>query len=374
MAIVKVANKGVGAARHLINTTRAASTSAVTAQMAATHRSLPPGFTAQIGQLETFTLPEKVSGSVSDKAIADAMIGAWRRDGILQIDMSKAQQRLCQAANAASRRFFSRPYAQKQACVDDMSYSGYIASGEEITDGVADYSEIFTVTKDLPHTDQRVAQGWPCHGPCPWPDQSMKNAMNSYMDDLAVSGEKLLQLIEMGLDVPTGSLTRYTDDGWHHMRVSLLDRFPHKDRTNGKGKKGRGIGSHTDYGLLVIAAQDEVGGMQFLLEFFPALTLTRKCFLGLFVRPPRQDEQFANWEKTSAGLRENDAGWMYVPPVAGTFTVFPGKQLKASFRKTSAHAFLPRRYDAVYDQQLSQVNAAQGRAECSRTICLCVLS
>jgi len=30
--------------------------------------------------------------------------------------------------------------------------------------------------------------------------------------------------------------------------------------TNGKGKEGRGIGSHTDYGLLVIAAQDDVGG------------------------------------------------------------------------------------------------------------------
>lgn len=36
--------------------------------------------------------------------------------------------------------------------------------------------------------------------------------------------------------------------------------FPHRDRTNGKGKKGRGIGSHTDYGLLVMAAQDSVGG------------------------------------------------------------------------------------------------------------------
>jgi isopenicillin N synthase-like dioxygenase len=218
MAIVKVTNKGVDVARHLITKSRAASTSAVIAQTTARH-SLPPGFTAQVGRLETFTLPEKVSGSVCDKAIADAMIGAWRRDGILQIDMSKAQQRLYQAANAASRHFFSRPYAQKQTCVDDMSYSGYIASGEEITDGVADYSEIFTVTKDLPYTDKRVAQGWPCHGPCPWPDQGMKSAMNSYMNDLAVSGEKLLQLIEMGLDIPTGSLTKYTNDGWHHMRI-----------------------------------------------------------------------------------------------------------------------------------------------------------
>ncbi|KAL7792136.1 hypothetical protein V8C37DRAFT_380870 [Trichoderma ceciliae] len=304
MAIVKVTNKGVGVARHLIMKTRAASTAAVIAQTAASH-SIPPGFTARVGRLETFTLPEKVSGSVSDKAIADAMIGAWRRDGILQIDMSKAQQRLYQAANAASKRFFSRPSALKRACVDDMSYSGYIASGEEVTDGIADYSEIFTVTKDLPYTDKRVARGWPCHGPCPWPDKDMKAVMKRYMGDLASSGEKLLQLIEMGLNVPTGSLTRYTNDGWHHMRVL---RFPQRDRTNGKGRNGRGIGSHTDYGLLVIAAQDEVG--------------------GLFVRPPHRDERFVNWEKSSAGLREDDAGWVYVPPVAGTFTVFPGDMMQ----------------------------------------------
>jgi hypothetical protein len=216
MAIVKVANRGI--ARHLLPKARAVSTSAVISQTAVGH-SMPPGFTAKVGRLETFTLPERVSGSVSDKAIADAMIGAWRRDGILQIGMTKSQQRVYQAASATSRRFFAQPHARKEACVDGSSYSGYIASGEEITDGVADYSEIFTVTKDLPHTDKRVAQGWPCHGPCPWLDQEMKAVMNKYMEDLAVSGEKLLQLIEMGLDIPTGSLTKYTADGWHHMRV-----------------------------------------------------------------------------------------------------------------------------------------------------------
>lgn len=39
-----------------------------------------------------------------------------------------------------------------------------------------------------------------------------------------------------------------------------VHRFPAVNATNGKGKDGRGIGSHTDYGLLVIAAQDDVGG------------------------------------------------------------------------------------------------------------------
>ena len=76
------------------------------------------------------------------------------------------------------------------------------------------------------------------------------------------------------------------------------------DRVNGKGKAGRGIGSHTDYGLLVIAGQDDVG--------------------GLFVRPPIQGEEIKNWEKSAAGLNENDDKWHYVPPVDGVLTVFPG--------------------------------------------------
>lgn len=42
--------------------------------------------------------------------------------------------------------------------------------------------------------------------------------------------------------------------------TASLFSFPKINATNGKGKEGRGIGSHTDYGLLVIAAQDDVGG------------------------------------------------------------------------------------------------------------------
>lgn len=46
---------------------------------------------------------------------------------------------------------------------------------------------------------------------------------------------------------------------------------------------------------------------------------------GLFVRPPYREEKFANWEKTTAGLNEDGEGWVYVPPVPGVFTVFPGE-------------------------------------------------
>ncbi|KAJ5510419.1 Oxoglutarate/iron-dependent dioxygenase [Penicillium expansum] len=262
---------------------------------------MPPNYVAHVGQLKTFTLPDKATGSPSDVQMGKAMIEAWRQDGILQVSMSPKQQDLFDKAFTASKRFFAMPPKQKAACVDSQSYAGYIASGEEITDGIADYSEIFTVTKDLPLEEPRVEAKWPCHGPCPWPDTDMRTPIQKYMESLGNSGETLLKMIEYGLNLDPKTLTSLTEDGWHHLRIL---RFPQNNNTNGKGKDGRGIGSHTDYGLLVIAAQDEVG--------------------GLFIRPPAEDEKLENWKKSAAGFREDDERWVYVPPVPGVFTVFPG--------------------------------------------------
>lgn len=180
---------------------------------------MPPGHKAKVGCLETFDLPDRVTGSPSDKAMGQALVKAWKRDGIFQIAMNSSQREIYKYAESASKRFFAKPHNEKAACIDSQSYAGYIASGEEITDGIADYSEIFTVTKDLDLSEPRVTKKWPCHGPCPWPDAEMRDPMKSYMNYLGESGEKLLALTELGLGVPQGSLLQYTQDGWHHMRI-----------------------------------------------------------------------------------------------------------------------------------------------------------
>jgi len=180
---------------------------------------MPPGVAATVGNFETFVLPEKVLGNLSDMMMAKAMINAWRKDGILQVAMSAKQGHLYDLASKASKRFFSKTPSEKHACVNDSSFCGYVASGEEITSGVADYSEIFTVSKNLQPDDHRVVAKWPCHGPCPWPDRSMERCIMDYMSELGSSGEKLIQMIELGLDVPPGSLAKYTQDGFNHMRV-----------------------------------------------------------------------------------------------------------------------------------------------------------
>jgi isopenicillin N synthase-like dioxygenase len=257
-----------------------------------------------VSDLRTFHVPESVTGVPSDVVLAGQMIEAWQADGIFQIATTPAQDQKTTDAIAASQRFFGQPLEFKSRHVNRLSYSGYIASGEEVTAGEADYSEIFTVCKDLPLDDARVRAQWPCHGPVPWPDHGYRRSMQAFMDQLGSIGEELLRLVALGLGLTDlDALTKLTRDGWHHMRVL---RFPARSKHT-----SRGIGSHTDYGMLVIAAQDDVG--------------------GLYVRPPVEGERRnRNWLETesSAGMYENEEPWTFVRPVPGVLTVFPGDILQ----------------------------------------------
>jgi isopenicillin N synthase-like dioxygenase len=255
-------------------------------------------------ELQTFRLPEHVTGSEADRRLGRELIQAWQGDGILQIATDPTQDLITEDAYAASRRFFGMSSDDKTKHVSDLTYSGYIASGEEVTAGEADYSEIFTVCKDVPEHDARVQQGWPGHGPVPWPDQEYERAMRTFMTRLGEIGERLLELTALGLGLQDqGALTRLTRDGWHHMRVL---RFPALS-----AHTARGIGAHTDYGMLVIAAQDDVG--------------------GLYIRPPVEGEhRKRNWldEESTAGMFEDEQPWTYVRPVPSVLTVFPGDILQ----------------------------------------------
>jgi isopenicillin N synthase-like dioxygenase len=186
----------------------------------ALHHGPPPNHPATTAQLETFKLPTVVTETPSNIALGKAMIEAWRKDGIFQISMDWTQRAVLNEAFKRSKEFFKLPHNIKSRHVDSQSFAGYIASGEELTDGIADYSEIFTITKDLPESDPRVKARWPCHGPCPWPNAAYEGVMKILMEHIGDSGEKLLKLVALGLELENpSSLTDLTEDGWHHMRV-----------------------------------------------------------------------------------------------------------------------------------------------------------
>jgi 2-oxoglutarate dioxygenase / 2-oxoglutarate/L-arginine monooxygenase/decarboxylase len=254
--------------------------------------------------LQTFCLPESITGSPLDIELAGEMIKAWRTDGILQVATGAVQDRRMHRAMEASKRFYRLSLAEKSRCISDLTYSGYYASGEEITAGEADSSEIFTVCKDVPLDDARVQERWPFHGPVPWPDEEYQTSMTEFMEGLGQIGERLLRLTALGMGLDDmNTLTDLTRDGWRHMRVL---RFPSASR-----ETARGVGAHTDYGLLVIVAQDDVG--------------------GLYIRPPVEgEERKRNWLPTesSAGMYEDVEPWTFVKPAPSVLIVFPGDILQ----------------------------------------------
>lgn len=253
--------------------------------------------------LRTFGLPRSVNGTPDDVVLGKQMIDAWQSDGIFQIPCDRQQAMKLRDTFEMSRSFFAQPLDFKTKCVSDLTYAGYIASGEEVTAGEADYSEIFTVCPDVPLSDGRVRSKWPCHGPVPWPSAEYRRTMQAYMTELGSVGDVLLRLVALGLDLPMDTFTGLATDGWHHMRVL---RFPARS-----SETSRGIGAHTDYGMLVIAAQDDVG--------------------GLYVRPPVPGEKRnRNWleSESMAGMYENEEPWTFVRPVPDTMTVFPGDILQ----------------------------------------------
>lgn len=251
------------------------------------------------GNFQTFTIPAVVLDIPEHQELGRELVRAFRTDGLLQFNMDDAMMVASQQALAANRDFCKLPLEEKAQHVSPLTYSGYIRSGEEQTDGKSDASEIFTVTPDITEEDERSGN-WPCHGPCPWPNTAYRTAMKTYMTEIGKVGDRAADLISLGLGLKLGAIAEYCKDGWHHMRVL---RFP----AAGSTKFERGIGAHTDYGLLVLAAQDEVG--------------------GLWIRKPVQGElRLHNWldGHSMAGMFENEEPWTFVQPVANVLTCFPG--------------------------------------------------
>lgn len=254
-----------------------------------------------------FNLPAIVSGSESDRQLGKEMIDVWRRDGIFEVQLTPEQASVADAAINSSKKFFKEPLENKKSLLNDISYSGYIASREEITAGEEDYSEIFTVCKDLPLSDQRVEAGWPCHGPVPWPNHSFKENVSVHMNMMGGIGDKLLQLAALGLGLELNQLKSLTEDGWHHMRMLRFQQAV--------TESDRGIGSHTDYGFLVIAIQKDADGLD--------------------IRPPlaadgSREVRKKNWleGQSTAGEYQNDPHWVRMPLTPDVVTVFPGDLLQ----------------------------------------------
>lgn len=225
----------------------------------------------------------------SDKAaVAHEIARAAREIGFFYIRNHGIPDAQTGAAFAASRRFFALAQEAKDALHVAKSYPaqrGYIPLFAENTDPevTADLKECFDVALEHAPDDPAVRAGLPFFGANVWPEElpGFHAAVYGYytaVRDLAI---RLAGGLALSLALPEDFFADKLDNAIASLR--LIHYPPQKGRIK---QATLGCGAHSDYGVLTVLAQDDIGGLQ---------------------------------------LRNADGDWIAAPPVPGTFVVNVGE-------------------------------------------------
>jgi isopenicillin N synthase-like dioxygenase len=170
-----------------------------------------------------------------------------------------APETLAQLADA-SHRFFALPHEEKMQIAMSLggrAWRGFFPIGGELTSGKPDIKEGLYFGEELGPEDSRVKTGLPLHGanlfPAGVPD--LRRAVTEFMHAAERSAHAIMEGIALSLDLDADYFRRtYT------AQPTQLFRIFHYPAS--RADHGWGVGEHTDYGLLTLLAQDDIGGLQ----------------------------------------------------------------------------------------------------------------
>lgn len=91
-----------------------------------------------------------------------------------------------------------------------------------------------------------------------WPSDHFRDAMNQFYLDCVSSAAKVQQVFSMILGVPQDFFVKYHSG--ENISLRLLHYPPIDEQSVEAGQLG--AGAHTDYGLITLLFQDNIGGLQ----------------------------------------------------------------------------------------------------------------
>ncbi|HZF80495.1 MAG TPA: 2-oxoglutarate and iron-dependent oxygenase domain-containing protein [Rubrivivax sp.] len=198
--------------------------------------------------------------------VANAMGQACRAHGFFYVTHHGVDDALGRRLDDLSRRFFVLPEATKDRFSmtrGGRAWRGWFALGGELTSGRPDWKEGLYIGTDLPQDDPRVRAGLPLHGANLLPGDDLlpgfASTINDYMAAVTDLGHRVMATIALSLDLPADYFaSRYTADPLVLFRIF---QYPSREVPVGVDAQ-HGVGEHTDYGLLTLLRQDDVGGLQ----------------------------------------------------------------------------------------------------------------
>jgi isopenicillin N synthase-like dioxygenase len=161
------------------------------------------------------------------------------------------------------REFFAQDQTIKAAirmALAGAAWRGWFPVGGELTSGQADIKEGIYFGLEHAPDDPRVQARVPMHGQNLYPSlPGFDTAVQAYLREFTALGHRLMALIAAGLGENEDDLrARLTADPTILFRIF---HYPALAAAAGEGAPWS-VGAHTDYGLLTILAQDDVGGLQ----------------------------------------------------------------------------------------------------------------
>jgi len=197
----------------------------------------------------------------------DRVVGALSTAWVLLVEREGVGDGRLARLRDASARWFAQP--DEIRARDSMErfgrrWRGWFGVGGELTLGRPDGKEGYYLGVDLPEDDPRVRDGWPLHGPNPVPTgvPELAAAVRDWMDLATDVGHRVLAAVAEGLGLDRDWFRRT----WCADPVVLFRIFrypPLAALPVGVGhRSARGVGEHTDYGLVTVLAHDGTPGLE----------------------------------------------------------------------------------------------------------------
>lgn len=215
-------------------------------------------------ELPVIDIKELVSGQSSKRDVAASIREACTLHGFFYIRGHGVDEKLQKELEVMSANFFALPLEQKMKIRMELggrAWRGFFPIGSELTSGKPDLKEGIYFGEELGQGDIRVAQKLLLHGANLFPKEivGFREVVLEYMAQLKQLGHHLMRGISLSLGLEENYLNKfYMSDPLILFRIF---HYPASGSNTGMDASW-GVGEHTDYGVLTILKQDEVGGLQ----------------------------------------------------------------------------------------------------------------
>jgi len=194
-------------------------------------------------------------------AVAAELRRAAVEVGFIYVKNHGIDEAVFERARTAAFEFFRRPAAEKATIAVNRHHRGYIRVGDAkmTEDAKADLKESFLWGLEMDEETDASVKGNRFLAPNRWPDfmPELRNAVYPFYAGAQSCAIDLLRGFALGSGLPEDSFVKAVD-----LPISRASITYYPPQEAEMGENQFGVAPHTDFGVLTVLRQDEVGGLQ----------------------------------------------------------------------------------------------------------------